>query len=142
MTSDVSRRKLICGGGAGFVSALVDMLVGNGQTARAQGLGARVPEVDRLAVTIVTDTQIIKFIPTEKHNGLTIERRPAGNVRPDAPPRADLLHVENNSLIEPSRFTTKPTFPDYHILLKHASQLKPTTTSSDHRRPTVLSKAA
>jgi len=50
-----------------------------------------VPEADRLAVTIVTDTQIIKFIPTEKRNGLTIERRPAGNVRPDAPPRADLV---------------------------------------------------
>jgi 7,8-dihydropterin-6-yl-methyl-4-(beta-D-ribofuranosyl)aminobenzene 5'-phosphate synthase len=50
-----------------------------------------VPEVDRLAVTIVTDTQIIKFIPTEKRKGLTIERRPAGNVRPDASPRADLV---------------------------------------------------
>jgi len=50
-----------------------------------------VREVDRLAVTIVTDTQIIKFIPTEKRKGLTIERRPAGNVRPDAPPRADLV---------------------------------------------------
>jgi 7,8-dihydropterin-6-yl-methyl-4-(beta-D-ribofuranosyl)aminobenzene 5'-phosphate synthase len=89
--SGVSRRALICGGGAGFVYALVGMLAGTGRTARAQALGSRVPEVDRLAVTIVTDTQIIKFIPTEKRNGLTIERRPAGNVRPDAPPRADLV---------------------------------------------------
>jgi 7,8-dihydropterin-6-yl-methyl-4-(beta-D-ribofuranosyl)aminobenzene 5'-phosphate synthase len=89
--SGVSRRALICGGGAGFVSALVGTLAGTGRTARAQALGSRVPEVDRLAVTIVTDTQIIKFIPTEKRNGLTIERRPAGNVRPDAPPRADLV---------------------------------------------------
>jgi 7,8-dihydropterin-6-yl-methyl-4-(beta-D-ribofuranosyl)aminobenzene 5'-phosphate synthase len=87
----VSRRELICGGGAGFVSALVGTLAGSGRTARAQALGSRVPEVDRLAVTIVTDTQIIKFIPTEKRKGLTIERRPAGNVRPDAPPRADLV---------------------------------------------------
>jgi len=89
--SSVSRRALICGGGAGFVSALVGTLVGTGRTARAQALGSRVPEVDRLAVTIVTDTQIIKFIPTEKRNGLTIERRSAGNVRPDAPPRVDLV---------------------------------------------------
>ena len=89
--SGISRRRLICGGGAGFVSALVGTLAGSGRTARAQALGSRVPEVDRLAVTIVTDTQIIKFIPTEKRNGLTIERRPAGNVRPDAPPRADLV---------------------------------------------------
>jgi 7,8-dihydropterin-6-yl-methyl-4-(beta-D-ribofuranosyl)aminobenzene 5'-phosphate synthase len=89
--SRVSRRNLICGGGAGFVSALVGTLAGSGRTAYAQALGSRVPEVDRIAVTIVTDTQIIKFIPTEKRNDLTIERRPAGNVRPDAPPRADLV---------------------------------------------------
>ena len=87
----ISRRDLICSGGAGFVSALVGMLAGSGRTARAQALASRVPEVDRLTVTIVTDTQIIKFIPTEKRNDLTIERRPAGNVRPDAPPRADLV---------------------------------------------------
>src|SRR5712691_4296712 len=91
VSSGVSRRDLICGGGAGFVSALVGTLAGSGRTARAQAVGSRVPEVDRLAVTIVTDTQIIKFIPTEKRNGLTIGRRPAGNVRPDAPPRADLV---------------------------------------------------
>lgn len=90
-SSGVSRRNLICGAGAGFVSALVGTLAGSGRTARAQALGSRVPEVDRLAVTIVTDTQIIKFIPTEKRNDLTIERRPAGNVRADAPPRADLV---------------------------------------------------
>jgi 7,8-dihydropterin-6-yl-methyl-4-(beta-D-ribofuranosyl)aminobenzene 5'-phosphate synthase len=89
--SGLSRRNLICGGGAGFVTALVSTLAGSGRTARAQRLGSRVPEVDRLAITIVTDTQIIKFIPTEKRNGLTIERRPAGNIRPDAPPRVDLV---------------------------------------------------
>jgi 7,8-dihydropterin-6-yl-methyl-4-(beta-D-ribofuranosyl)aminobenzene 5'-phosphate synthase len=89
--SGPSRRDLVCGGGAGFVTALVAALVGSGRTARAQALGACVPEVDRLAVTIVTDTQVIKFIPTEHRNGLTIERRPAGNIRPDAPPRADVV---------------------------------------------------
>jgi 7,8-dihydropterin-6-yl-methyl-4-(beta-D-ribofuranosyl)aminobenzene 5'-phosphate synthase len=91
MSSCVSRRDLLCGGGAGFVSALVGTLVGNAQTARAQALGSRVPEVDRLAVSIVTDNQLIKFIPTEKRDGLTIERRPAGNVTPDAPPRVDMV---------------------------------------------------
>ena len=90
-SAGVSRRDLICGGGAGFVTALTSTLAGSGRIARAQPLRPRVPEVDRLAVTIVTDTQLIKFIPTEKRNGLTIERRPAGNVRPDAPPRFDLV---------------------------------------------------
>lgn len=79
-SSGLSRRGIICGAGAGFVSALVGTLAGSGRTARAQALGSRVPEVDRLAVTIVTDTQIIKFIPTEKRSDLIIERRPAGNV--------------------------------------------------------------
>jgi len=87
----VSRRNLICGGGAGFVTALMGLLSGSGRTAQARALGSQVPEVDRVAVSIVTDTQIIKFIPTEKRDGLTIERRPAGNVRPDAPPRVDLV---------------------------------------------------
>jgi Metallo-beta-lactamase superfamily len=87
----LSRRDLICSGGAGFITALMATLVGSGRTVRAQALGSRVPEVDRLAVTIVTDNQLVKFIPTEKRNGLTIERRPAGNVRPDAPPRTDLV---------------------------------------------------
>ncbi len=91
VTWDVSRRDLLCGGGAGFVYALVGILAGSGRTAHAQALGPRVPQIDRLAVTIVTDTQIIKFIPTEKRDGLIIERRPAGNVQPDAPPRADLV---------------------------------------------------
>jgi 7,8-dihydropterin-6-yl-methyl-4-(beta-D-ribofuranosyl)aminobenzene 5'-phosphate synthase len=59
VSSGVSRRELICGGGAGFVSALVGVLAGSGRTARAQAVGSRVPEVDRLAVTIFTDTQII-----------------------------------------------------------------------------------
>jgi 7,8-dihydropterin-6-yl-methyl-4-(beta-D-ribofuranosyl)aminobenzene 5'-phosphate synthase len=91
-SSGVSRRDVICGAGAGFVSALVDTLARSGRTAQAQALSSRVPEVDRLAVTIVTDTQIIKFIPTEnRKDHLTVERRPAGNVRPDAPPRADLV---------------------------------------------------
>jgi 7,8-dihydropterin-6-yl-methyl-4-(beta-D-ribofuranosyl)aminobenzene 5'-phosphate synthase len=90
-SSSVSRRDLICGAGVGFVSALVSTLAGSGRTAHAQVLGSRVAEVDRLAVTIVTDTQIIKFIPTEKRNDLTIERRPAGNIRPDSRPRTDLV---------------------------------------------------
>src|SRR6516165_2293007 len=102
--SSVSRRALICGGGAGFVSALVGTLVGTGRTARAQALASRVPEVDRLTVTIVTDTQIIKFILTEKRNDLTIERRPAGNVRPDAPPRADLVGSRERAAQRPDRF--------------------------------------
>ena len=70
--SSISRRGLLCGGGAGFVTALIGTLASSSRTARAQALASTPPEVDDLAVRIVTDNQIIKFIPTEKRDGLTI----------------------------------------------------------------------
>jgi 7,8-dihydropterin-6-yl-methyl-4-(beta-D-ribofuranosyl)aminobenzene 5'-phosphate synthase len=85
----ILRRGLLCAGGAGFVSALVGTLVGTSRTAQAQALGSQVPEVDRLAVRIVTDNQVIQFVPSEKREGLAIERR-GGNQTPDAPPRTAL----------------------------------------------------
>src|ERR1700730_14384166 len=82
----MSRRGLLCAGGAGFVTALIGTLAGTSRTARAQTLASRPPEVDSLAVRVVTDNQIIKWIPTEKRDGLTIERRPGGHLSPEAPP--------------------------------------------------------
>jgi len=64
---------------------------GSSRTAQAQALASKPPEVDSLAVRIVTDNQIIKFIPTEKRDGLTIERKPGGYLSKDAPPRAELV---------------------------------------------------
>ena len=91
LASPMSRRGLLCAGGAGFVTALIGTLAGASRTARAQALASRPPEVDSLAVRVVTDNQIIKWIPTEKRDGLTIERRPGGNLRPDTPPSVDLV---------------------------------------------------
>jgi 7,8-dihydropterin-6-yl-methyl-4-(beta-D-ribofuranosyl)aminobenzene 5'-phosphate synthase len=51
--ASISRRGLLCAGGAGFVSALVGTLVGTSRTAQAQALGSQVPEVDRLAVRVL-----------------------------------------------------------------------------------------
>jgi 7,8-dihydropterin-6-yl-methyl-4-(beta-D-ribofuranosyl)aminobenzene 5'-phosphate synthase len=89
--SSISRRGLLCAGGAGFVTALVGTLASSSRTAQAQLLAPKPPEVDSLAVRIVTDNQIIKWIPTEKRDGLTIERRPGGNLSSDAPPSVDLV---------------------------------------------------
>ncbi len=47
------------------------------------------PEVDKLAVRIVTDNIVIQFVPNETRNGLTIERK-SGNTVPDKPPRTML----------------------------------------------------
>ncbi|WP_063748578.1 MBL fold metallo-hydrolase [Methylobacterium nodulans] len=91
VASSISRRGLLCAGGTGFVTALIGTLVSTSQTAQAQALGSKPPEIDSLAVQIVTDNQLIKFIPTEKRDGLTIERNPGGNLSKDAPPSVDLL---------------------------------------------------
>lgn len=80
----------LCGGGAGFVSAVVAALATAKRTAPATPLGRAVPQVDKVAVRVVTDNIVIQFVPNEKREGLTIERR-GGNTRPDAPPR----HVLN-----------------------------------------------
>ncbi len=92
----------LCAGGAGFVSAMVGAMVANAQTAPARPLGRTVPEVDRLAVRMVTDNVVVQFVPNETRGGLTIERRSTGNTKPDAPPYAALngewglaMHVES-----------------------------------------------
>jgi 7,8-dihydropterin-6-yl-methyl-4-(beta-D-ribofuranosyl)aminobenzene 5'-phosphate synthase len=85
----ISRRGVLCAGGAGFVSAVIGTLVESSRTAQAQVLGAQVPQVDRLAVRIVTDSHLVLFVPSEKRDGLVIERA-GGNQTPDAPPRTAL----------------------------------------------------
>jgi len=91
----------LCAGGAGFVTAMMAAMAAGERTAPAQPLGRTVPEVDNLAVRIVTDNIVIQFVPSEKRDGLTIERRGV-NTTPDAPPRAAIngewglaLHVES-----------------------------------------------
>ena len=84
-----SRGDVLCAGGAGFVTALIGTLAGSGSTAQAQSLGPNIPEVDGLAVRMVTDNEVIQFVPSEKRAGLTIERR-GGNTAPNVPPHAAL----------------------------------------------------
>ncbi len=75
----------LCAGGAGFVTAMMATLAVNARTAPAKTLGKAVPVVDRLAVRMVTDNIVIQFLPNEKRDGLTIERK-SGNTSPDRPP--------------------------------------------------------
>jgi 7,8-dihydropterin-6-yl-methyl-4-(beta-D-ribofuranosyl)aminobenzene 5'-phosphate synthase len=86
----LSRRGLLCAGGAGFVSALTATLIGASRTALAQELTAGVPEVDYLAVRIVTDNRVVLFVPSEQRSGLNIERRVGPNLSPDSPPSTDI----------------------------------------------------
>jgi 7,8-dihydropterin-6-yl-methyl-4-(beta-D-ribofuranosyl)aminobenzene 5'-phosphate synthase len=88
--SSLSRRELVCAGGAGFVSALVGTLIGSGRTAQAKTLSGTVPEIDRLSVQIVTDIMVRRYATSQKFDGLTIERM-QGNETRDAPPHTTLV---------------------------------------------------
>jgi 7,8-dihydropterin-6-yl-methyl-4-(beta-D-ribofuranosyl)aminobenzene 5'-phosphate synthase len=88
--SFLSATNSLCAGGVGFVTAMMATLAANARTAPAKTLGRAVPEVDRLAVHIVTDNIVIQFVPSETRDGLTIERHARGNLAPDRPPRSAL----------------------------------------------------
>jgi 7,8-dihydropterin-6-yl-methyl-4-(beta-D-ribofuranosyl)aminobenzene 5'-phosphate synthase len=88
--SSLSRRSLLCAGGAGFVSALVSTLIGSGRTAQAKMLTGAAPEVDRLSVRIVSDIMVRRNVASQKLDGLMVERAQPNEV-PDAPPRTTLV---------------------------------------------------
>ena len=88
--SSFSRRTLLRAGGVSFVSALVSTMIGSGRTAQAKTLSEAVPEVDRLSVRIVTDIMVRRNVPSEKVEGLTVERAGPNEI-PDAPPRSTLV---------------------------------------------------
>jgi 7,8-dihydropterin-6-yl-methyl-4-(beta-D-ribofuranosyl)aminobenzene 5'-phosphate synthase len=89
-SSGLSRRGLLCAGGAGFVTALLGTLIGSGRTAQAKTLSGPVPEIDRLNVTIVDDIMVRRGASTQKLDGLTVERAQPNEV-PDRAPRATLV---------------------------------------------------
>ena len=88
--SSFSRRSLLRAGGVSFVSALVSTMIGSGRTAQAKTLSEAVPEVDSLSVRIVTDIMVRRNVPSEKVEGLTVERAGPNEI-PDAPPRSTLV---------------------------------------------------
>src|SRR5262245_34986469 len=89
-SSFLSAYGLLCAGGAGFVSAMIAAMVAGARTASAQKLEREIPELDRLAVRMITDNIVIQFVPPEAYGGVAIERLAGGNLKPDAPPRTAL----------------------------------------------------
>ena len=70
----VSRREVLCVGGAAAFSSLVAALLGGAEAARAQTLGGPVPEVDRLAVRVVTDSFQLAIAPSMKVGAVEVQR--------------------------------------------------------------------
>src|SRR2546430_7724392 len=64
--SGASRREVLCAGGAAAFSSLVAALLGGADRARAEALAGPVPEVDYLAVRVVTDSFQLALAPGMK----------------------------------------------------------------------------
>src|SRR5881227_2743021 len=72
--SGVSRREVLCAGGAAAFSSLVAALLGGAERARAEALAGPVPEVDYLAVRVVTDSFQLALAPGMKVGAVEVQR--------------------------------------------------------------------
>jgi 7,8-dihydropterin-6-yl-methyl-4-(beta-D-ribofuranosyl)aminobenzene 5'-phosphate synthase len=79
----------LCSGGAGFITAMIATLTANARTEPAKALRGEIPQVDKLAVRMVTDNIVLQFVPDQKLEGLSVERRGV-RLEPDKPPRYTL----------------------------------------------------
>lgn len=70
----IDRREFLCAGGTTAFFALVAALTFGSKPARAQGMAGGVPEVDKLAVRVVTDSYHLGLAPSMKTNDVEIQR--------------------------------------------------------------------
>jgi 7,8-dihydropterin-6-yl-methyl-4-(beta-D-ribofuranosyl)aminobenzene 5'-phosphate synthase len=88
--SSISRRDVLCGGGAGVLSGLIAALLGDMKPARAEALSGSVPEIDALTVGVVVDSYQFAVAPGRTQNGVEI-RHFGWGLHPDAPPDRTLI---------------------------------------------------
>ena len=72
--SGVSRREMLCAGGAAAFSSLVAALLAGAKWTRAQAFDGTVPEVDRLAVRVVTDSFQQAITPSARIGAVEVQR--------------------------------------------------------------------
>ncbi len=97
----VNRRHILCGGGAAVVGAMITSLLGGTKPVRAASISGAVPEVDGLAVRVVTDSYQFAVAPSRKADGVDIQHFGWG-IGGDKPPGKTLIsefglsiHVES-----------------------------------------------
>jgi 7,8-dihydropterin-6-yl-methyl-4-(beta-D-ribofuranosyl)aminobenzene 5'-phosphate synthase len=97
----VDRRHILCGGGAAVVGAMIASLLGGTKPVRAASISGAVPEVDGLAVRVVTDSYQFAVAPGRKADGVDIQHFGWG-IGGDKPPGKTLIsefglsmHVES-----------------------------------------------
>jgi len=96
----ISRRDVLCGGGASAFTLMIAALLGDTQPARAATISGSVPEIDALAVRVVVDSFQFAVAPSRSLEGVEIQHFGWG-IRKDSPPGRTLvsefglaMHVE------------------------------------------------
>jgi len=69
----VNRRHVVCGGGASVLGVMIASLLGGAKPVRAQSILGAVPEVDALAVRVVTDSYQFAVAPSRKTDMVEIQ---------------------------------------------------------------------
>src|ERR1700693_4042702 len=70
---EVGRREFVCGGGAGVISAILAVLLAGSKPVRADAVTGSVPELDRVAVRVVTDSYQFAVAPGRKLPNLDVQ---------------------------------------------------------------------
>jgi 7,8-dihydropterin-6-yl-methyl-4-(beta-D-ribofuranosyl)aminobenzene 5'-phosphate synthase len=86
---EVGRREFVCGGGASVLSVILATLLGGSKPVRAEAVTGSVPELDRVAVRIVTDSYQFAVAPSRKLPNLDVQHFGWG--LSDKPPRRTLV---------------------------------------------------
>jgi 7,8-dihydropterin-6-yl-methyl-4-(beta-D-ribofuranosyl)aminobenzene 5'-phosphate synthase len=85
----IGRRYILCGGGSALFGSLITGLLGGTKPVRAQAISGSVPEVDRLAIRVVTDNYHFALSPGGRIGDVMVER--IGFPLSDKPPERVLL---------------------------------------------------
>lgn len=86
----MDRRHVLCGGGAAVFSAILATLLNRATPARAASISGSVPEIDKLAVRVVTDSYQFAVAPGRKAEGIDIQHFGWG-ISSDKPPDRTLV---------------------------------------------------
>jgi len=110
----ISRRDVLCGGGASALTLMIAALLGDTQPARAETISGSVPEIDALAVRVVIDSFQFAVAPSRSLEGVEIQHFGWG-IRKDSPPGRTLVSEFGLAMhIETRRGTqTRSTLVDF-----------------------------
>jgi 7,8-dihydropterin-6-yl-methyl-4-(beta-D-ribofuranosyl)aminobenzene 5'-phosphate synthase len=97
----LNRRHILCGGGAAVFGAMILSLLGGTKSVRAAAISGAVPEIDGLAIRVVTDSYQFAVAPSRKADMVEIQNFGWG-ISGDKPPGKTLIsefglsmHVES-----------------------------------------------